>query len=47
MGLIMRSLQMESANSGPLPEGLRAAKWNGGFVEGQYIISPQWIVIAR
>src|SRR5579862_1728339 len=36
-----------AANSGPLPAGLRAAKWNGGFVEGQYIISPQWIVIAR
>jgi hypothetical protein len=30
-----------------LPTGDRAAKWNGGFVEGQYIISPQWIVIAR
>jgi len=25
----------------------RAPKWNGGFLEGQYIISPQWIVIAR
>jgi hypothetical protein len=36
-----------AANSGPLPAGLRAAKWNGGFVEGQYIISPQWIIIAR
>jgi len=36
-----------AANSGPLPPGLRAAKWNGGFVEGQYIISPQWIIIAR
>jgi hypothetical protein len=24
-----------------------APKWNGGFLEGQYIISPQWIVIAR
>jgi hypothetical protein len=35
------------ANSGPLPEGDRAAKWNGGFLEGQYIISPQWIIIAR
>jgi len=25
----------------------RAAKWNGGFLEGQFIISPQWIIIGR
>jgi hypothetical protein len=31
----------------PLPAGLHNAVWNGGFLEGQYIISPQWIVIAR
>ncbi len=24
-----------------------APKWNGGFLEGQYIVSPQWIIIAR
>jgi len=35
------------SNSGSLPEGDRAVKWNGGFLEGQYIISPQWIIIAR
>jgi hypothetical protein len=31
----------------PLPAGDRAAVWNGGFLEGQYIISPQWIIIGR
>lgn len=36
-----------ASNSGSLPEGLHAAKWNGGFLEGEYIISPQWIIIAR
>ncbi|MGH9746002.1 MAG: hypothetical protein ACRD59_07830 [Candidatus Acidiferrales bacterium] len=36
-----------ASNSGPLPEGDRAAKWNGGFVEGQYIVSPQWLIIGR
>jgi hypothetical protein len=36
-----------AANSGPIASGLRAAKWNGGFVEGQYIISPQWVLIGR
>jgi hypothetical protein len=35
------------SNSGPLPAGLRSASWNGGFVEGQYVISPQWIIIGR
>ncbi|MGA8145492.1 MAG: hypothetical protein WB987_16510 [Candidatus Acidiferrales bacterium] len=35
------------SNSGPLPEGDRAVKWNGGFLEGQYIISPQWIIVGR
>lgn len=30
-----------------LPAGDRAAVWNGGFIEGQYIISPQWIIIGR
>jgi hypothetical protein len=30
-----------------LPAGDRAAVWNGGFLEGQYIISPQWIIIGR
>jgi hypothetical protein len=36
-----------ASNSGPLPAGLRSASWNGGFVEGQYVISPQWIIIGR
>jgi hypothetical protein len=31
----------------PLPAGDHNVVWNGGFIEGQYIISPQWIVIAR
>jgi hypothetical protein len=36
------------SNSGSLVgTGNRAAIWNGGFVEGQYVISPQWIIIAR
>jgi hypothetical protein len=25
----------------------RAPSWNGGFLEGQYVISPQWIMIGR
>jgi hypothetical protein len=38
-----------AANTGPIApdSGIHAATWNGGFIEGQYIISPQWIVIAR
>jgi hypothetical protein len=37
------------SNTGPIAPSpdFRAAKWNGGFVEGQYIISPQWVIIAR
>jgi hypothetical protein len=36
------------SNSGSLVgTGNQAAIWNGGFVEGQYVISPQWVVIAR
>lgn len=36
------------SNSGSLSgTGNQAAIWNGGFLEGQYVISPQWIVIAR
>jgi hypothetical protein len=35
------------SNTGTLSDTQRAAKWNGGFLEGQYIISPQWIIIAR
>jgi len=31
----------------PLPVGAQAAVWNGGFIEGQYIISPQWVIIGR
>jgi hypothetical protein len=31
----------------PLPAGMRAAIWNGGFAEGEYVISPQWIIIGR
>jgi hypothetical protein len=30
-----------------LPAGDQAVKWNGGFIEAQYIISPQWVVIGR
>jgi hypothetical protein len=30
-----------------LPAGDHAAEWNGGFIEGQYIISPQWVLIGR
>jgi hypothetical protein len=30
-----------------LPTADRAPEWNGGFIEGQYIISPQWIIIGR
>src|SRR5262249_11527152 len=30
-----------------LPGGARAPTWNGGFIEGQYIISPQWLIIGR
>jgi hypothetical protein len=33
--------------STPLPAGTQAAVWNGGFIEGQYIISPQWVIIGR
>ncbi|MGA8224433.1 MAG: hypothetical protein WB780_22500 [Candidatus Acidiferrales bacterium] len=29
------------------PTGLQAAVWNGGFIEGQYVVSPQWDLIAR
>lgn len=27
--------------------GLQAAIWNGGFAEGQYVISPQWVILFR
>ena len=30
-----------------LPDGARAPSWNGGFVEAQYIVSPQWLIIGR
>ncbi|MGH9698275.1 MAG: hypothetical protein ACRD5R_00320 [Candidatus Acidiferrales bacterium] len=30
-----------------LPVGGQAASWNGGFLEGQYVFSPQWIIIGR
>jgi hypothetical protein len=30
-----------------LPAGDHNVRWNGGFLEGQYVISPQWIIIAR
>jgi len=30
-----------------LGEGQRAAKWNGGFFEAQYVVSPQWLIIGR
>jgi hypothetical protein len=30
-----------------LPAGDHNVVWNGGFLEGQYVISPQWIIIAR
>jgi hypothetical protein len=36
-----------ASNSGPLPTGLQSASWNGGFVEGEYVISPQWVILAR
>jgi hypothetical protein len=32
---------------GPLAPPLRSTSWNGGFIEGQYIISPQWVLIGR
>jgi hypothetical protein len=36
------------SNSGSLKgTGNQAAIWNGGFIEGQYVISPQWIMIGR
>jgi len=35
------------SNSGPLPAGAQAVIWNGGFAEGQYIISPQWVIMFR
>jgi hypothetical protein len=27
--------------------GLRSASWNGGFIEAEYIISPQWVLLGR
>lgn len=36
-----------ASNSGPLPAGLQSASWNGGFLEAEYVISPQWVIIGR
>ena len=30
-----------------VPVGGQSASWNGGFLEGQYVFSPQWIIIGR
>jgi hypothetical protein len=27
--------------------GVQAPSWNGGFIEGQYVVSPQWDLIGR
>jgi hypothetical protein len=35
------------SNQSLVGTGAQAAKWNGGFIEGQYIISPQWVIIGR
>lgn len=35
------------SNSGPLPTGTQAAIWNGGFVEAEYVVSPQWVLLGR
>lgn len=40
-------LTQPTAPPSPLPAPYRAAVWNGGFIEGQYIISPQWVIIGR
>jgi hypothetical protein len=37
-----------ASNSGSLAgTGLQAASWNGGFLEAEYIISPQWVLLGR
>ena len=30
-----------------LPAGLHAPSWNGGFLEAEYVISPQWVLLGR
>jgi hypothetical protein len=35
------------SNSGPLAAGLQSASWNGGFIEAEYVISPQWVLLGR
>ncbi len=36
------------SNSGSLAgTGLQAATWNGGFLEAEYVISPQWVLLGR
>lgn len=31
----------------PAGAGFRAPSWNGGFLEAEYVISPQWVLLGR